>query len=102
MATKTNDVVTFLKNTKIKTLFDGESYSNLVTGYTTDTALMSFRKLIEHKLLSIPLFSKEHMCFVAFFDILDVLHYVTSVRPREQSALLLIRLERVRRRAERT
>lgn len=73
------DVIKFLKGTKIADLFAGEKVE-LVSGLTTDPALESLRKLLKARVLSIPLYDQEKKAFTCFFDILDVLHFVTSVR----------------------
>jgi len=76
------DVVKFLKQTKIEALFeDGQSQSSakdLVTGNANDPALASLKKLLEHKILSIPLYDDKARAYNAFFDILDALHFIVG------------------------
>lgn len=73
------DVVKFLKQTKIEDLFKGDK-TELVSGNASDPALVSLKKLLKAKVLSIPLYDEKAKAYTAFFDIIDVLHFVTGVR----------------------
>jgi len=70
------DVVTFLKE---KTLAQVVKSSNIVEANTTDTAYDGFRKLVDNGILSVPLKNPSDGTYVAFLDVLDILHYVAIV-----------------------
>jgi len=74
------DVVKFLKQTKIEDLFKDDK-AELVVAKTTDPASQTLKKLLKAKVLSIPLYDEQKKEYTAFFDFIDVLHFVTSVRP---------------------
>jgi len=79
------DVVRFLKQTKIEDLFKDDK-TELVFAKTTDPALQTLHQLLKAKVLSIPLYDEKKKQYTAFFDIIDVLHFVTSVRRPPPSA----------------
>jgi CBS domain-containing protein len=82
------DVVKFLKKTKIEDLFQDDK-TELVSGKTSDPALVSLKKLLKAKVLSIPLYDEKAKAYTAFFDIIDVLHFVTSERGGDGSMEML-------------
>jgi len=78
------DVVKFLKNTKIDDLFTDPGHE-LVTGNANDPAMASLKKLLKHKILSIPLYDDKARAYNAFFDILDALHFIVSANDSADS-----------------
>jgi len=77
-------VIKFLKQTKIEDLFKDDK-GQLVVGKTDDSALTSLKKLIGAKVLSIPLYDEKAKAYTAFYDIIDVLHFVTGDKTSDGS-----------------
>jgi CBS domain-containing protein len=79
------DVVKFLKQTKIDALFTEQDTSRVIAGNANDSALSSLKKLLQYKVLSIPLYDDKARAYNAFFDILDALSFIVGAQGSDGS-----------------
>lgn len=70
------DLLEFMKTTTIGDLKDTTTV--IYSAKSTDPAIVSLRKLIDHHILSMPVWDEEKKAFTSFIDIMDVLTFVVK------------------------
>jgi len=72
----------WLKNTNCRSLFP-EKRTEIVTLDKTDSLSAAFKTLIDHKILSCPVWDAKHSLYDSFLDILDIVNYtIRKVTPK--------------------
>eukprot|EP01128_Nolandella_sp_AFSM9_P003862 TRINITY_DN1699_c0_g1_i1.p1 TRINITY_DN1699_c0_g1~~TRINITY_DN1699_c0_g1_i1.p1 ORF type:complete len:373 (-),score=91.02 TRINITY_DN1699_c0_g1_i1:150-1127(-) len=85
------ELIDFLKNTSVTTLLseqvgdaaapqpkDNGGDSHIITAKATDPAILTLRKMIDNRVLSVPVWDPKTSKFSSFCDILDVLYFVAQ------------------------
>jgi len=68
----------FLQGTLVESLFP-EQRTKIITVQCTDPVITAFQTLIEHKILSVPVFDSQRRSYNGFIDMLDVVYTIVAL-----------------------
>mmetsp|Transcript_24448 Transcript_24448/g.34270 ORF Transcript_24448/g.34270 Transcript_24448/m.34270 type:complete len:334 (+) Transcript_24448:57-1058(+) len=71
-----NSAVDLFRYTHVAELLPGSHDQKIILVNKDDPATDAFKKISEHKILSVPVYDPSKQVFIGFIDVLDMVHYV--------------------------